>query len=75
MPTLEVTGRAIIRDRRRRLSYRASLADCSEGAVTFRGRLVHRTLAGEHEYPEKVRTLPLRDVEITWLDESAQVAA
>jgi hypothetical protein len=69
MPTLEATGPAIVKDRRRRLSYTASLADCGEQAVTFRGRLIHRTLAGEHAYPERTRTLPLRDVEIVWLEQ------
>jgi hypothetical protein len=37
-------------------------------AVEFRGRLRHRTLTGEHVYPERTRTLPLRSVEIEWAD-------
>jgi hypothetical protein len=70
-----MSGSAIIRDRRRRVSYVATVAKAGERSVTFRGRLQHRTLAGEHVYPERTRTLPLCDVEIVWTSRESEVAA
>jgi hypothetical protein len=69
------SGRAIIVDRRRGYTYLASMARCGDQAVVFIGRLQHKTLVGEIVRPERTRTLPLRDVAITWLDESEQLAA
>jgi hypothetical protein len=70
-----MTGAAIIVDRRHGNSYLATWAESGDQAVTFTGREQHRTLVGKIVRPERTRTLPLRDVSITWLDESARVAA
>jgi hypothetical protein len=70
-----MSGPAIIRDRRRRVSYVASMAQAGERSVTFCGRLQHRTVAGEHRYAEQTRTLPLGDVEIIWITDEPGVTA
>lgn len=61
-------GPAVICDRRRGLAYAASWAERTPPTVLFDGMLLHKTAAGVHVYPERTRELPLRDVEIRWLD-------
>lgn len=69
------SGPALIRDRRCQRTYLASTVQLGDQTVTFTGGLRTLSLAGEIVRPARRRTLPLRDVAITWLDEPARIAA